>query len=173
MNGLSGSRRLARPVRLALTEPLGADIDGAWWPHTASMASELPELVGVLQPALGAVVDILINWSATEGPRDLSTFAAAKKLNSGLARRPRVMVVAGEDSFATLLVVPHLTSEQLGSVVMRRAVDKQLQHPQHDVTLLQIAESVLQAAKEESVRWSTSRREAALAAAPAPVTPAG
>jgi hypothetical protein len=33
VNGLTGSRRLARPVRLALAQQLGGDIDCAWWPH--------------------------------------------------------------------------------------------------------------------------------------------
>jgi hypothetical protein len=42
MNGMTGSRRLARPVRLALATRLGRDIDGAWWPHTGSVAQELP-----------------------------------------------------------------------------------------------------------------------------------
>ncbi|MGB3482799.1 MAG: DUF5994 family protein [Mycobacterium sp.] len=158
MNGLDGSRRLARPVRIALTKPLGSDIDGAWWPHTGSIASELPELVGVLQQSLGAVVDILINWSVTEGPRDLNTFAAGQFVSGDPARRPRLMVVAGNDSIATLLVVPHMTSDQLGSVVMRRSVAKPIQHPPQDTKLLQIADAVMLAAQSESARWSASRR---------------
>ena len=61
---------MARPVRLVLASQLGSDIDGAWWPHTASVASELPELIGVLHASLGEIVDIGINWSPTEGPVD-------------------------------------------------------------------------------------------------------
>ena len=48
---------MARPVRLLLCRQLGADIDGAWWPHTASVAAELPELIGVLHAPLGEIVD--------------------------------------------------------------------------------------------------------------------
>jgi hypothetical protein len=43
-----GARRLVRPVRIALAFELGGDLDGAWWPHTASIARELPGLIGAL-----------------------------------------------------------------------------------------------------------------------------
>jgi Family of unknown function (DUF5994) len=45
---MRGPRRSARPARIALATLLGGDIDGAWWPHTASVAGELPELVEAL-----------------------------------------------------------------------------------------------------------------------------
>jgi hypothetical protein len=45
MNGMKGPRRSARPARIALATLLGGDIDGAWWPHTASVAGELLELI--------------------------------------------------------------------------------------------------------------------------------
>jgi len=51
VNGSAGARRCARPVRITLARVLGGDIDGAWWPHSASVAGELPELIGALQPA--------------------------------------------------------------------------------------------------------------------------
>jgi len=160
MNGLSGARRLARPVRLALTPELGTELDGAWWPHTASVASELPELVGILHQQLGVVVDISINWSATEGPLDLNTITATgKTLGGAQNRRPRLMVVAGRDVHATLLVLPHLTSQGLGAIVMRKAVDAPVEHSQRDAKLHETADCVLRAAHTESARWSESRRE--------------
>ena len=48
MNGMRGQRRSARPARIALATLLGGDIDGAGWPHTVSVAGELPELVEAL-----------------------------------------------------------------------------------------------------------------------------
>ncbi|WP_435405165.1 DUF5994 family protein [Mycolicibacterium houstonense] len=86
MNGLTGARRLASPVRIALADQLGADIDGAWWPHTASVAGELPELVGALHPSLGEVVDIRINWSAAEGQLDLNTIVTGNRWTQGRSR---------------------------------------------------------------------------------------
>jgi hypothetical protein len=49
VNGMRGPRRSARRARIALATLLGGDIDGTWWPHTASVAGELPELVDALQ----------------------------------------------------------------------------------------------------------------------------
>ena len=48
VNGMRGPRRSARRARIALATLLGGDIDGTWWPHTASVAGELPELVDTL-----------------------------------------------------------------------------------------------------------------------------
>ncbi|CAN5888930.1 DUF5994 family protein [soil metagenome] len=161
MNGITGARRLARPVRLSLNPQLGAEIDGAWWPHSASVASELPELVGILHQQLGVVVDISINWSATEGPLDLNTITASGKTLTGtMNRRPRLMVVAGRDCSATLLVLPHLTSQGLGAIVMRKAVDAPVERSQRDAKLHETADCVMRVAHTESVRWSDSRREA-------------
>jgi hypothetical protein len=48
VNGMRGSRRSARLARIALATLLGGDIDGTWWPHTASVPGELPELIDAL-----------------------------------------------------------------------------------------------------------------------------
>ena len=113
---------MARPVRLVLASQLGSDIDGAWWPHTASVASELPELIGVLHASLGEIVDIGINWSPTEGPVDLdSIVTGARTIDRPGPRRPRLMKVEGRGACAKLLVVPYMTSPNLGAMVMRCA----------------------------------------------------
>ena len=115
MNGMTGARRLARPVRLALARQLGADIDGAWWPYTASVADELPQLIGALHTTLGEIIDICINWSATQGPRELyETVAGGRSMQGGHPGRQRLMVVEGQRGCANLLVVPHMTSQALG-----------------------------------------------------------
>ncbi|MDF2823938.1 MAG: hypothetical protein K0R68_1346 [Mycobacterium sp.] len=157
MNGLTGARRLARPVRLAIAPSLGTGeglIDGAWWPHTGSVASELPELIALLQQPLGEIVDIRINWSATEGPLDLNTITATRlPIGDALKRRPRLMVVAGQSLRVTLLVLPHMTSQGLGAIVMRKAVGAPV-GTSRDAKLFAIADFVMQAAHDESARWS-------------------
>ena len=67
---LSG-RRLSSPVRFTLASELGDSLDGAWWPHTASIARELPDLIEALREPLGQIVDIGLNWSPLEGVPDL------------------------------------------------------------------------------------------------------
>ena len=49
-------------MRIALATSLGGDIDGAWWLRAASVAGELPELVGALHRPLDGILDILVNW---------------------------------------------------------------------------------------------------------------
>lgn len=157
MNGMTGTRRLARPVRLALARQLGSDIDGAWWPHTASLARELPELIGVLNTPLGEIVDICINWTVTEGPRELYELASsARSMGDPNRRRQRLMVVEGRSACAKLLVVPHMTSQALGVMVMRRAAARAISESERETQMFQIADSVMRSAQAESARWIRS-----------------
>src|ERR1700760_1970522 len=59
-------RRVTSPVRFTLTSTLGSGLDGAWWPHTLSIARELSDLTGALRERLGKVIDIGVNWSPLE-----------------------------------------------------------------------------------------------------------
>jgi uncharacterized protein DUF5994 len=155
VNGLTGARRLARPVRLALARRLGGDIDGAWWPHTGLVARELPELIEVLHRPLGEIVDICINWSTTEAAIDLSSVVSgARWQQSERRRRHRLMAVVGRKASAKLLVVPHLTSRELGAMVMRYAADMPVPASEHTTVEYETAEIVLKAAREESASWA-------------------
>ena len=145
MNGLTGTRRRTRPVRLA--QQLGADIDGAWWPHTGSVARELPDLIEVLHRPLGEIVDICINWSAAEAAVDLSSIATGARWTRGeQRRRRRLMVVVGRQGCAKLLVVPHMTSQALGSMVMRCVAARPTPDSERGTEVFEIAESVVRAA---------------------------
>ena len=146
---------MARPVRLVLARELGSEIDGAWWPHTASVASELPELIGVLHAPLGEIIDICINWSPTEGPVDLeSIVGTSRTINRTGSRRPRLMLVKGRRTCVTLLVVPYMTSPNLGAMVMRGAAGLTAPHADRDSQLWETARSVTSIAKAESATWA-------------------
>jgi hypothetical protein len=165
MNGMTGTRRVARPVRLALAQQLGADIDGAWWPYTASVAGELPQLIEALHQPLGEIVDICINWSVTEAPLELYEIAAiARSMRVGQRRRQRLMVVLGRLGSAKILVVPHMTSQELGIMMMRRAAARPLSHSEQEGNLYTIADCVMQAAQSESALWTSRMRDEASAA---------
>ena len=163
MNGLTGTRRLARPVRLALARELGADIDGAWWPYTSSLAEELPQLIGALHSPLGEIVDICINWSAMHGARELyESVSGHPTARVGHPGRQRLMVVEGRCGCANLLVVPHMTSQALGAMVMRCAAARSFSGEERGTELFEIADCVMRAAQLESASWTTRMRAGAV-----------
>jgi hypothetical protein len=165
MNGMTGTRRVARPVRLVLARQLGADIDGAWWPYTGSVADELPQLIGALHKSLGEIVDICINWTATQGPRELyETVSGSRSMRDGHPGRQRLMVVEGRRGCANLLVVPHMTSQALGTMVMRCAAARYFSGTERDTDLFEIADCVMRAAQVESASWTRRRRDLAATA---------
>lgn len=160
MNGLTGTRRVARPVRVALAQRRGGDIDGAWWPHTASVAGELPQFIQLLHRSVGEVMDIGVNWSMFDAAIDLTTIASGSGLLRGAQhRRPRLMVVTGRDGCVKLLVVPHMTARTLASMVMRRAAAMPASEVEHQGQLLETADCVIRLARAESIRWSTRMTE--------------
>ena len=161
MNGLTGTRRLARPVRLTLAEQLGGDIDGAWWPYSNSVAQELPGLIEGLHEPLGEIVDIRINWPVTEGPLDLETLVGGtRRVVSNTCRRMRLMHVDGRRGCARLLVVPHMTSTDLGGLVMRGAAAMPVLGLERDSRMFATAELVVRTAQVESAQWVARMRSA-------------
>jgi hypothetical protein len=156
VNGIPLARRAAKPIRVTLAKELGAGIDGAWWPHSAAMAMELPDLVGALHPQLGEIVAIRVNWSATEGQLDLETIASAAHLTLSGAhhRRPRLMNIDGRTACARLLVVPSMTSQALGAMVLRTAAGLPTSGGSGDGRLFQTACVVMKMAEAESENWS-------------------
>ena len=163
MNGIPRSRRASKPIRVTLAKQLGRNVDGAWWPHTASVAGELPDLVGALHRALGEIVDIRVNWSATEGQLDLETIATGARLHLAGEhhRRPRLMFVAGRMASAKILVVPSLTSQALGLTMLRAAAGLITTGAGDDTRNATTALAVLGLAEAESSRWCASVHDVA------------
>lgn len=155
VNGMRGARRSACPARLVLATSLGGDIDGAWWPRVASVAVELPELVEALHRPLGEILDIRVNWSATEQAPDLSSMTSyAMSMPGWRHSRQRLMVISGRRAGAKLLVVPHLTSSALALMVLRRAASMPIPDAQQLSAVFQTADCVVRAARAESASWA-------------------
>jgi len=145
-------RRLASPVRLTLAAELGHDLDGAWWPHTASVARELPGLMDALRKPLGQVIDICVNWSPLEGAPDLDALS-----RRGMAahvgpeiRHQRVMTVTGIHARANLLVVPSRTTRALAVMLLRQAAALPILSEHHDTQEFRTADGIVRAARAES-----------------------
>ena len=155
MTDPGGRRRLAGAVRVSLAEVLGADIDGAWWPYTASMGRELPDLVNTLRPVLGDVVDIRINWTATSPTPMLTTMPlpASARMGPSTAHH-RLMVLVGSACRTRILVVPSLTPTSLATMVMRRSARRPIPESDRGSTVLDAADRVVRAAQAQSAGWS-------------------
>ena len=152
---MRGSRRLARPVRITLATLLGSDIDGAWWPRTASVAGELPELIEALHRPLGEINHIGINWSSTERAADLDSMSYGGKSMPGWRdQRQRIMVIAGcsRSREAAGCTAPDGASP--GWMVLRRAAAVPIPDAEQDSQVFHTADLVMRAAQVESASWA-------------------
>jgi hypothetical protein len=152
---MNGPWRSARPTRVALAAVLGRGIDGAWWPHTASLGNELPGLIETLHRSLGEIVDISVNWSTQDGAPDLNSMMFGATLMPGWQdRRQRLMVVAGREACVKLLVVPCLTKPALGLMVLRMAAALPISSAHLETREFATADRVVRAAWAESETWA-------------------
>jgi hypothetical protein len=144
-------RRSASSIRLTLASVLGDDLDGAWWPHSASIARELPELIDALRDSLGKVVDIGVNWSPFDGVLDLDSLTrrGVAALPGWKERHQRVMAVTGSHARANLLVVPSRTTPALAVMVLRHAAALPIEPRQLETPVYRAAEDIVRAARAE------------------------
>ncbi len=115
------------------------------------MAAELPGLIEALHKPLSEIIDISVNWSATEGPPDLTSMRYATSMPGWHGGRQRLMVVGGRRACAKLLVVPHMTTPTLGVMVLRRAAAMPIPVGQQNTHLFLTADSVVR----RSASWAT------------------
>ncbi|GCD39547.1 MULTISPECIES: DUF5994 family protein [Streptomyces] len=100
----------AVPLRLALL-PQGNGphrIDGAWWPHTRDLATELPALLDALTPRWGRITRVTVDdamWNA--GPRRLVLGRRVIRVSrsGGTGHRHTVCLLALGTGRCDLLVV--------------------------------------------------------------------
>ena len=164
MNRGACDRRLASPVRVTLAIELGKGLDGAWWPHTASVARELPDLIGALSARLGEILDISVNWSSLEGHPDLDAVKRASMANPvRVVSHHRLMMITGSQCSANLLVVPCRTSSALAAMVMRQAATLDIVHAERDTEAFWIADDIVRAARAESALCARRLRRTRLA----------
>lgn len=133
-----------KPVRLCVACDLGGQIDGAWWPYSATLADELAGLVAVLDGLLGKVVDVDINWSPLHSPPNLNW-------RDWRTKPQHIMTVGGRDAVANLLIVPCTTNGTLAGMVLRRAASQEVYPRRGEEAMLTTAEDILRAARRQRV----------------------
>lgn len=126
-------------------------MDGAWWPHSASIAGELPELIEVVSPRLGQVVAISVNWTSLQASPDLDALSGAKPHMPGEAvTRQRLMAVSGSHACANILVVPCRTSSTLALMLLRQAADLPIAPSEFTTQAFRSGDHIVRAARAES-----------------------
>ncbi|MBI3224279.1 MAG: hypothetical protein HYZ39_04370 [Mycolicibacterium cosmeticum] len=121
-NDLNGAVPAETP-RLRL-KPKGSPLgraDGAWWPHSADLASELPDLLAVLSVRLGRIARVLYNvgeWA--EPPRKLVTGGRTVRLDGYLRQPADTIEILGLDGERLILLVipPGAESHSAHSTMM-------------------------------------------------------
>jgi uncharacterized protein DUF5994 len=95
-------------LRLKLKAAPSGCVDGAWWPHSSNLSTELPDLLAVLSVRLGQIDRVLYNvgdWSTT--PTKLATSGRRVRLDGNQRQPVNTIEVVGHDrDRIVLLTVP-------------------------------------------------------------------
>jgi len=143
---------MRNPVRFTLASALGSGLDGAWWPHTVSIARELPDLTDALREPLGKIIDIAVNWSPLQGVPDLDLLNRHGVVSTPgqETRQLRVMAITGSRAKAHLLVVPSRTSIALAVMLLRQAADLPVLFEHQHTTAFDTAGVIVKAARTQN-----------------------
>jgi len=95
-------------LRLKPKAPTSGYVDGAWWPHSDDLPTEVPDLLAVLSVRLGPidrVIYTLAEW--VQAPKKLLTDGRVVRL-AGYNRQPvnTIEVIGHNRNKIVLLVVP-------------------------------------------------------------------
>ncbi len=99
-------------------------VDGAWWPRSDDLMTELPDLIAVLSVRLGAISRVMYNLSEwTTTPSELATGGRAVRLDGYRRQPPNTLeVLDAEGNKIVLLVVPvHTDADPAHAIVMAAA----------------------------------------------------
>jgi uncharacterized protein DUF5994 len=118
--GLESTPRL----RLKTKAPISGHVDGAWWPRTNELTTELPDLLAVLSVRLGSVDQVLYNlaeWAAM--PKRIVTGGRAVRLDGHRLQPSNTVQVLGlgRQKILLLVVEPHADPEIAEEAMMTAA----------------------------------------------------
>ncbi|WP_371677768.1 DUF5994 family protein [Streptomyces sp. NBC_01276] len=113
----------AAVLRLETTRSREGLLDGAWWPRTRDIGTELPALIRVLTGHLGPITRVGVDASAWNGvPTRLVVDDQVVHLDSDPVGDDTVLVTRGHNDHFALLVVPPDTTADAAREAMARAV---------------------------------------------------
>ncbi|MFB7586386.1 DUF5994 family protein [Streptomyces sp. NPDC056169] len=120
--------RAARPgtalLRLETTHSREGVLDGAWWPRSRDVATELPALIQALTTHLGPIARVGLDTDAWgEVPTRLVVDDQVVRLDSYPVGDDTVLITRGDNDHFALLVIPPHTTADAARAAMARAVD--------------------------------------------------
>jgi hypothetical protein len=130
-NGAASGRRQSGPehtprLRLKRKAPITGFVDGAWWPRSADLPTELPDLLAVLSVRLGAVARVTYNLAEwAKAPRKASIGGQIVRLDGYQRQPPNTLGVL--DTYGNkivLLVVPVNTEADRAHTIVMAAATK-------------------------------------------------
>jgi hypothetical protein len=111
-------------LRLKPKAPTSGHVDGAWWPRSDDLATELPDLLAVLSVRLGAVDRVLYNLTEwAKMPRRLMTGGRAVRLDGYRLQPASTLQVLGlgREKILLLVVPPHTDPDIAHEAMMTAA----------------------------------------------------
>jgi Family of unknown function (DUF5994) len=111
-------------LRLKPTPRCSGHVDGAWWPRSDDLMTELPDLIAVLSARQGDISRVMYNpceWTTT--PAELVSGERAVQLDRSCGQPPNtVEVLDTKGNKVALLVVPaHIDPDHAHAIVMAAA----------------------------------------------------
>jgi hypothetical protein len=126
---MDGDPRHAPPVhtprlRMKPKAPRSGYVDGAWWPHSADLIAELPDLLSVLSVRLGPIGRVIYNINEWEAPpAKFATGGRTVRLD-GYRRQPVNTIEAvglNRNKIVLLVVSPQADPDQAHAILMTAA----------------------------------------------------
>ncbi|MFB6842760.1 DUF5994 family protein [Streptomyces sp. NPDC056361] len=111
-------------LRLQTTHSREGILDGAWWPRSRDIATELPDLIRALTTHLGPITRVGLDTDAWEEvPTRVVVDDRVVRLDSFPVGDGTVLITRGDTDHFALLVVPPDTTSDAARDAMARAVD--------------------------------------------------
>lgn len=110
-------------LRLKPKAPTSGYVDGAWWPHSDDLSTELPDLLAVLSVRLGPIDRVIYNLAEwVQAPKKLPNDGRVIRL-AGYNRQPAntIEVLARNRNKIVLLIVPWYTDPDEAHPIMMTA----------------------------------------------------
>ncbi|WNO70355.1 DUF5994 family protein [Streptomyces sp. AM8-1-1] len=110
-------------LRLETTRSREGLLDGAWWPRTRDIETELPALIRTVTEHLGPITRVGVDASAWNGlPTRLVIDNQVVHLDSDPVGDDTVLITRGDNDHFALLVIPPDTTADAAREAMARAV---------------------------------------------------